>query len=62
MMGSIRPPWRIGRADPGLVDAVSRRCRGDPDRISRGSFGYMMIGRSFTGYDPRRGRLRAADD
>jgi len=48
---------RIGRADPGSVDAVFKALSpAIPDRISRGHFGYMMIGRSFTGYDPRRGK------
>ena len=42
---------------PGSVDAVFKALAGAiPDRIPAGHFGYMMIGRSFTGYDPRRGR------
>ena len=42
---------------PGSVDAVFKALAGAiPDRVPAGHFGYMMIGRSFTGYDPRRGR------
>jgi N-methylhydantoinase B len=42
---------------PGSVDAVFKALApAIPDRIPAGHFGYMMIGRSFTGYDPRRGR------
>jgi N-methylhydantoinase B len=42
---------------PGSVDAVFKALSpAIPDRIPAGHFGYMMIGRSFTGYDPRRGR------
>ena len=38
---------------PGMVvaDGVTTA-----ERIPAGHFGYMMIGRSFTGYDPRRGK------
>jgi N-methylhydantoinase B len=42
---------------PGSVDAVFKALApAIPDRIPAGHFGYMMIGRSFTGYDPRRGK------
>jgi len=42
---------------PGAADAVLKALApAIPDRIPSGHFGYMMIGRSFTGYDPRRGR------
>jgi N-methylhydantoinase B len=42
---------------PGSVDAVIKALApAIPDRIPAGHFGYMMIGRSFTGYDPRRGK------
>src|SRR5262249_11058186 len=42
---------------PGSVDAVFKALSpAIPERIPAGHFGYMMIGRSFTGYDPRRGR------
>jgi N-methylhydantoinase B len=42
---------------PGSVDAVFKALSpAIPDRIPAGHFGYMMIGRSFTGYDPRRGK------
>ena len=42
---------------PGSVDAVFKALApAIPERIPAGHFGYMMIGRSFTGYDPRRGK------
>ena len=42
---------------PGAADAVLKALApAIPERIPAGHFGYMMIGRSFTGYDPRRGR------
>jgi N-methylhydantoinase B len=42
---------------PGSVDAVFKALApAIPDRIPAGHFGYMMIGRSFTGYCPRRGK------
>ena len=42
---------------PGSVDAVFKALApAIRDRIPAGHFGYMMIGRSFTGYDPRRGK------
>ena len=42
---------------PASVDAVLKALApAIPERIPAGHFGYMMIGRWFTGYDPRRGR------
>ena len=59
-----RRRWRTGRARFRVrsMPCFKALAPAIPERIPAGHFGYMMIGRSFTGYDPRRGKkLRPAD-